>query len=61
MGYEDELIKRIENGIRTIRNGSKTPMEAKLGASFKTLRTLNIGLYNDLLEEYKKVTKDLKK
>jgi hypothetical protein len=54
-GSEDLYINLIKNGIRAIRLGSKTPIEAKVGISLNKLKTLNVGMYEELLNDYKKV------
>lgn len=60
MKAEDTYIKHIENGIRAILSGSKTPKEAKVGVSLNKLKQINEGLYMDYLEKYKKVVVNLK-
>lgn len=35
--------------------GTKTPIEAKVGISLNKLKPLNIGMYEQLLKEYKVV------
>jgi hypothetical protein len=60
MDTESLYIKHIENGIRTILNGSKTPKEAKVGVSLMKLKEVNEGLYMDYLEKYKKAVASLK-
>ena len=52
-GSEDLYIKLVKNGIRAIKLGTKTPAEAKVGLSLNKLKTLNIGMYEELLLEYK--------
>lgn len=55
MSTEEMYIKHIENGIRSITNGSKTPKEANVGVSLNKLKTINIGQYEDYLKKYKEV------
>lgn len=50
---EDIYIKKVENGIRAIKMGTKTPAEAGVGAPLNKLKELNIGMYEELLEKYK--------
>lgn len=57
MGCETLYIKKIENGIRGIRMGTKSPYELMLLRWFAKLEPLNQGLHDDLLEKYKKVLK----
>lgn len=58
---EEIYIKRIENGIRGIRMGTKTPEIANVGPSLNSLKALNEGLYLDLMVKYKNVLKDYQK
>lgn len=58
---EEVLIKNIENGIRAIRMGNKSPQEASLGSHFTKLKPLNLGMYEDLLDKYKNVVSDYNK
>jgi len=60
MRAEETYIKHIENGIRCILNGSKTPKEAKVGVSLNKLKEVNEGLYMDYLEKYKAAVASLK-
>lgn len=53
MSTEDTLIKNIENAIRSIRLGTKTPAETNVGYNLNKLKEVNIGLYEDLLAKYK--------
>jgi hypothetical protein len=53
-GSEDLYIKLITSGIRAIKLNLKTPVEAKVGLSLNKLKDLNKGMYDDLLNEYKK-------
>lgn len=55
MSAEEMYIKHIENGIRSIKNGSKTVKEANVGMSLNKLKTVNEGLYEDYLKKYKEV------
>lgn len=52
---EERLVLIIENGIRAIKMGTKTPQEAELGKIFTKLKPLNEPMYLDLMERYKKV------
>ena len=60
MGGEELYIKHIENGIRSIENGTKTIKEANVGMSLNKLKEVNIGLYEDYLKKYKKVLENRK-
>lgn len=52
---EDLLIRKIEGGIRGIKNGTKEPKE--IAPLLNRLKGINEGMYLDLLEEYKKATR----
>lgn len=52
LSTEDICIRKIEGGIRSIKNGSKTPKEAKCGVFLGKLKPLNEGMYDDLLAKY---------
>ena len=52
---EDLLIKKIEAGIRAIRRGTATPETAKVGVFLNKLKSINPGMYQDLLNNYKAV------
>jgi hypothetical protein len=54
-GSEDLYIQLVTSGIRAIKMGTKTPIEAKVGISLNKLKPLNIGMYEQLLKEYKVV------
>lgn len=49
---EEILIKNIENGIRGIKLGTKTPETAKVGQSLNRLKGINEGMYQDYLKKY---------
>lgn len=53
---EEIYIKKIENGIRSIRLGNN-PEEVKpqLVNSLDKLKNLNDGMYEDLLQKYENV------
>jgi hypothetical protein len=61
MGIEETCIKKIEDGIRAIRMGTKSPRDANVGFSLNRLKELNIGLYKDYLASYKRVLEHHKK
>jgi len=54
---EEIYIKHIENGIRGIKLGTKTPEEARVGHFLAKLKPLNEFMYEDLLEKYAKLAK----
>ena len=57
MSLEEQYIKNTENAIRALRLGTKSREEAMRIAGFNLsrLKNVNIGLYEDLLKQYKKV------
>ncbi len=57
---EEKLIRKIKGGMGAIKRGEKTKLEASLGTSFTSLKKLNIGMYDELMEEYKTL-EDVKK
>ena len=61
MRMEDLLIKNIENAIRGIRLGVKTPEEAKAGIHLNKLKPINEGMYQDYLKKYINVVNDYKR
>ncbi len=54
----EKLLKRAEKeiriGIKSIRNGNKTPKEAGLGKMLNVIKTLDESLHLELMELYKK-------
>lgn len=58
MSTEELCVENIEKGIRLIRGGKKSPKDAGLGVYFKRLKELNEGMYEDLIQQYKKVVND---
>lgn len=54
----EELIKKkIEQGIRGIKFGTKTPEEAKVGYFLNKLKEMDSPWYDEYLENYIKVSK----
>lgn len=49
---EELCIRKIESGIRGLKNGSKTPQEANCGFFLNKLQPLNEGMYQELLGKY---------
>lgn len=52
---EELLIKKIEAGIRSIKHGTATPADAKVGVFLNKLKPINLAMYEDLLNNYKAV------
>ena len=61
MSCEELYVRHIENGIRAIRMGNKSPKDANVGLHLNKLKLVNLGLYEDLLQKYSNVVKDYKK
>jgi len=61
LSIEEYYVKKIENGIRGIRLGTKTPKNVNLSEFFKKLKILNDGLCEDLLKKYDNVVKNYKR
>lgn len=51
---EDICIRKIEGGIRSLKNGSKSPSDLDLSGKFKMLKGLNEAMHDDLLGQYSK-------
>ena len=58
---EKLLIKKVENGIRGVRLGTKTSEEANVMYYLNKLKEVNDGLYADYLEKYLRVQKNSNK
>lgn len=61
MSGEETCIKNIENGIRALKLGTKSPSEINIGIYLNKLKTLNIGMYEDYLKKYKIALEEYKK
>ena len=60
MSTEENYIRNIENGIRAIKFGTKTPAEANVGFNLNRLKDVNAGMAEDLMREYKNVLEEYK-
>lgn len=58
MSTEEFFVNKIENGIRSIKRGTKLPKDSKVAYSLNRLKNINDGLYIDLLNDYKNVVKE---
>jgi hypothetical protein len=58
---EECYVKHIECGTRAIKLGAKDPSEANVGKYLNKLKPINDGLYEDLMERYKKVLNEYNK
>jgi hypothetical protein len=61
MTAEELCIKNIENGIRAIRLNLKHPRDTMAPYALNKLKAINIGLYYDYMEKYKRVMKEFEK
>jgi len=61
MSMEELYIRNIENGIRGIRLGTKTPADANVGSPLNKLKSLNPGMHEDLMTKYKNVLAEYEK
>ena len=57
---EDIAIKHIENGIRSIKLGTKTPDKVEINKWLERLKDLNEGMFLDLQTKYVLMVKDYK-
>lgn len=57
---EEAIIKQIRINFKAIQNG-KHPKDTNIGYSLNKLKTVNEGLYDDYLKEYKNILDNLKK
>ena len=58
---EQTLIRLIENGIRAVKLGSKTPQEVSVNNHLARLKVINPGMSEDLQKKYVEVVRNLKK
>lgn len=61
MSTEQLYIKNIENGIRAIKLGTKSPLDANLSNQFAKLKLVNEGMHEDLIKRYKEVVTEFNK
>lgn len=50
---EEMLIRKIKGGIMGILNGTKTPVEAKVGKFLNQLKATNLPMFEELMNDYK--------
>jgi len=55
MGIEKLIIKKLDGGLRGLRNGTKTIEEAKIMYFLSKLAEINDGLYQDYAVAYDEV------
>lgn len=58
---EQNLIRLIENGIRVVKLGTKTPKEVSVNSHIEKLKSINPMMAEDLQKQYVEVVKNLKK
>jgi hypothetical protein len=58
MGRERLIIKKLDGGLRGLRNGTKTIEEAKIMYFLGKLAEVNDGLYQDYALAYDKIQKE---
>jgi hypothetical protein len=61
MTAEELYIKNIENGIRAIRMKLKHPRDTMIPYALNKLKTINIGMYEEYFEKYKRAMKEFEK
>jgi hypothetical protein len=61
MKGEDLYVRNIENDIRALKMGTKTPSELTIGLNLNHLKKVNEALYDDLLKKYKVELENFKK
>ena len=55
---EELYIRCIENAMRGIRIGGKSPIDVNPAVAFEKLKDLNFGMHQDLLGKYQKIVND---
>lgn len=51
---EELVVTKVENGIRSIKLGTKKPEDVDIYPYLEKLKNLNEGLHEELLKKYKK-------
>lgn len=51
--YEEKVIRIITAAIGVIKRGEKAPADTNAGKMLNQLKTMNMPMYEDLLEKYK--------
>ena len=56
---EELYIKNVESGIRGIRIGGKKPSDvaSSVATNFNRLKSVNLPMYEDLMEKYDEVVR----
>lgn len=52
--FEEELIRKIEAGIRALRLRTKEPKDTGCAVALNRLKEINVGMYEEYLQKYKK-------
>tara|TARA_B100000768_G_scaffold171207_1_gene178299 strand:+ start:728 stop:904 length:177 start_codon:yes stop_codon:yes gene_type:complete len=55
---EELIIKKLDGGMRGLRNGTKTIEQARIMYFLEKLLEVNEGLYYDYSDKYSKIKKD---
>ncbi len=58
--FEQQLIQKIETGIKRISKKEITPKDANLAPIFNKLKEINPGMCQDLMNNYKQTLSNLK-
>lgn len=59
--YEEKLIRVIKGGTAAIKRGEKSPEEAGLGKSLNALSKINVGMHEELMNNYKAACEEYKR
>ena len=57
MGYIEQLERRINQKLNSIKNGTLSPSESKIGILFTALKQKDEVSYDELIEKYKEILK----
>jgi hypothetical protein len=57
---EERYIRMIKAGIFALNQGTKTPSQTKAPMALNKLKTVNLPMYEDLLQKWKKAVEDYK-
>jgi hypothetical protein len=60
MSSEELYIKNVRNSIRAIKLGTKKPEDTGIGFNLNKLKTVNVGMFEELMNDYKAVLKEYK-
>jgi translation elongation factor EF-1beta len=60
LSSEELYIKNVRNAIRAIKLGTKKPEETNIGFNLNKLKTVNVGMFEELMNDYKAVLAEYK-